>query len=196
MTLADKFTSSRLVFAPVFFIFYFLPQFFPSIGPALWTVPLLLILFAVSEFTDMLDGMIARKRGEVGDFGRLFDPFADTVTQITYFLCFVVDGIFPAFLFLIVLYREFGILFIRNLMLKRGIAQGARKSGKIKTILYISALSLALIASSMIRIGVDEKICHWLLFAAKTVFILSVVIAVVSFIDYLLIFLKNSEKKL
>jgi phosphatidylglycerophosphate synthase len=50
----------------------------------------------------MLDGMIARKQGEVSDFGKLYDPFADTLTQITYFLCFVIrwniSHVFPHYL--------------------------------------------------------------------------------------------------
>ena len=36
----------------------------------------------------MIDGMVARKRKEVSEFGKLYDPFADTLTQITYFFCF------------------------------------------------------------------------------------------------------------
>ena len=160
MTLADKVTSARLILAPVFFVVYLLPRFFPSIFAvlpppdgenvlfigALWTVPVLWILFIVSEITDMLDGMIARKQGEVSDFGKLFDPFADTLTQLTYFFCFVIDGILPSFLFLAVLYREFSILFIRNLMLKKGIALGARMGGKIKTVTYVLSGALALLA--------------------------------------------------
>ena len=138
----------------------------------------------------MLDGMVARKMKEVSDFGKLYDPFADTLTQLTYFLCFVIDGILPAVFFLIVLYREFGILFIRNLMLKRGITQGARIGGKIKTVLYIMAGGLALLASSVLRLDLGGELFRWFALAAKVVFALSVLIAVFSFIDYLLIYAK------
>ena len=195
MTLADKITTSRLVFAPLFFIIYLLPLFFPAIGPALWTLPILWLLFIVSEVTDLLDGKIARKRGEVSDFGKLYDPFADTLTQITLFLCFVVDGILPAFLFLLVIYREFSILFIRNLLLRRGITLAARMGGKIKTVSYIIAVGVALLASSVIRLGWAGEFYRWFLVAAQVIFALSVIIAIVSFIDYFLIFLKNSDKK-
>ena len=195
MTLADKITTSRLVFAPLFFIIFLLPRFFPSIGPALWTLPILWVLFIVSEITDMLDGKVARKRGEVSDFGKLYDPFADTLTQITLFLCFVVDGILPALLFLLVLYREFSILFVRNLLLRRGITLGARMGGKIKTVSYIVAVGVALLASSLIRLGWAAEFHSWFLVAAQVVFILSVLISIVSFVDYFIIFLKNSEKK-
>ena len=195
MTLADKITSSRLIMAPLFFVIYLLPRFFPSAVPALWTVPVLWILFVASEISDMLDGKVARKRGEVSDFGKLYDPFADTLTQITFFLCFVLDGILPAFLFLIVIYREFSVLFIRNLLLRSGITLAARMSGKIKTVIYIIAAALALLAYSLHHLGLGAEFYRWAVIAAKTVFIVSVVVSIISFIEYFMIFLKNSEKK-
>ena len=196
MTLADKFTSSRLIMAPLFFLIYLFPRFFPSVVSVIWTVPVLWLLFIVSEITDLLDGKIARKRGEVSDFGKLYDPFADTLTQITFFLCFVLDGILPAFLFLVVIYREFSILFIRNLLLKRGITLAARMSGKVKTVVYIVAAGMALLAASIYRLGVGDIFYRWAVIAAMVVFALSVIISVASFIEYFLIFLKNSEKKI
>jgi CDP-diacylglycerol--glycerol-3-phosphate 3-phosphatidyltransferase len=120
MTLADKITTLRLILAPFFFFVYLLPVLFPAgfVNGSHWTVPVLWILFICSETTDLIDGKVARKRMEVSDFGKLYDPFADVLVMITYFLCFVVTGILPAIFFLLVLYREFGILFIRILMMK------------------------------------------------------------------------------
>lgn len=207
MTLANKVTSARLVLAPVFFIIYLLPRFFPSVfavaplqeGGTLvfigapWTVPVLWILFLLSELTDLLDGIIARKLGEVSDFGKFFDPFADTLTQVTYFFCFVIDGILPPLLFLAVLYREFSILLIRNLMLKKGITLGARIAGKIKTVTYILAGALALLASSVVRLGMDIGLYRGLTLAAELVFIISVVIAVLSLLDYVSVYRKTGN---
>jgi len=156
-----------------------------------WTVPVLWLLFVLSEITDFLDGIIARKRGEVSDFGKFFDPFADTLTQVTYFFCFVMDGILPPFLFLAVLYREFSILFIRNLMLKKGVAMGARMAGKIKTVTYVLAGALALMASSVVRLGGDAVLYRGLTIAAVAVFIVSVIIAFISFFDYVSVYSKT-----
>jgi len=203
MTLADKFTSARLVMAPAFFVVYLLPGILPSfvalpaalpLGGAAWTVPVLWALFVVSEITDMLDGMVARKRAEVSDFGKLFDPFADTLTQVAYFLCFVIDGILPPILFLAVLYREFSMLFLRNLMLKKGITQGARLGGKIKTVTYILAGALALLASSALRLGLDGELYRALVIAARAAFGLSVIFAFVSFLDYFSVYKKTLAK--
>jgi CDP-diacylglycerol--glycerol-3-phosphate 3-phosphatidyltransferase len=187
MTLADKITSLRIVFAPFFFLVYLLPSFFPAwfAGGEQWTVPVLWFLFIVSEITDMIDGKVARKRNEVSDFGKFYDPFADTLVQLTYFLCFVMDRVLPVFLYLVVLYREFSILFIRNLMLKKGVAMGARKGGKIKTVAYISAGAFALASSSAVRLGLDPRIGRGLGFAAVAVFALSVLAAILSLGDYI-----------
>jgi CDP-diacylglycerol--glycerol-3-phosphate 3-phosphatidyltransferase len=185
MSLANKITLSRIILAPVFFVIFLLP------GKQAWTVPVLWFIFIVSELSDMLDGMAARKQNEVSDFGKLFDPFADTFMQLTCFFCFVVDGIFPAGLFLLVIYREFSILFIRNLMLKKGVTLGARMSGKIKTVFFFFSGGAALLTDSLQRLSIFVNFIPLLKTATLVIFIVSVVISIASFIDYLIIFKKN-----
>jgi CDP-diacylglycerol--glycerol-3-phosphate 3-phosphatidyltransferase len=192
MTLANKLTFLRVILTPVFFIIYFLPGFFPALfnhGSA-WTIPVLWFVFILSEITDLFDGLAARKLNQTSDFGKLFDPFADTLMQITCFLCFVIDGIFPAILFLLVIYRELGVLFIRNLMLRKGISLGARIGGKIKTVAYIIAGGAALLTVSIQRLEIHDFLFPHFKTGALVIFIISVVISIISFIDYLIVFLK------
>jgi CDP-diacylglycerol--glycerol-3-phosphate 3-phosphatidyltransferase len=194
MTLADKVTSVRLVFAPCFFIVYILHiivPFWVSAAPA-WTVPVLWGLFFIIEITDLIDGKVARRRNEVSDFGKLFDPFADTLVWITFFLCFVVDRILPVIPFLVILYREFGIIFLRNLMLKKGIAMGARKGGKIKAFGYMFTGIAALLASSVRRLGIGGPYFDTLRTAALALFIVSVLISLISFADYVSVYKQAS----
>jgi CDP-diacylglycerol--glycerol-3-phosphate 3-phosphatidyltransferase len=196
MNLADKVTSLRLILAPFFFILYLFPEIglFSWVSDDLrWTVPVLWILFILSEITDLLDGKIARARHEVSDFGKLFDPFADVLVRITYFLCFVIDGILPALLFLVVLYREFGIQFLRNLMLKKGVVLGARKGGKLKAVTYMLAGAVALLAASAARFGLDDAVILPLRTGAVVIFLISVVISVISFIDYVSVYNKTGK---
>jgi CDP-diacylglycerol--glycerol-3-phosphate 3-phosphatidyltransferase len=195
MTLADKVTSLRIILAPLFFIVYF--WFAPP--PALYWLPVLLLwfIFILSELTDMFDGMAARKMGEVSDFGKLFDPFADTLVQLTFFLCFVMDGILPLFLFIFVLYREFSILFVRNLMLRKGVAMGARMSGKVKTVTYIATEALALAADSVRRLsplfGDKTGVFPVLLWTARVLFVVSVLFSILSFADYVKVYRKAGQ---
>jgi CDP-diacylglycerol--glycerol-3-phosphate 3-phosphatidyltransferase len=192
MTLADKITSLRIIAAPLFFVVYFWFSL-PSLS---WLPVLVLwVIFIIAELTDMFDGMAARKRGEVSDFGKLFDPFADTLVQLTFFLCFVMDGILPLFLFILILYREFAILFLRNLMLRKGIALGARWGGKIKTVSYIVTEALALAADSVRRLplfGAETGLFKGLLWTARGVFVVSVLFSLLSFADYVKVYRNSS----
>lgn len=193
MTTADKITSLRLILAPLFFIVYLLPEFFPAgfAGGSQWTVPVLWLLFIVSEITDLVDGRVARKRGEVSDFGKLYDPFADVLVRMTYFLCFVVTGLLPVVLFLVILYREFGILFIRILMMKKGVAMGARKGGKLKAVAYMAAGAVALLAISVERLDAPETLFRLFRAGALVIFVISVIISVISFVDYFVLYRKT-----
>jgi len=199
MNFADKLTFSRIILAPVFLVLYLLPNTSP-----LWAVPVLIFLYVTSQVTDYLDGWVARKYNLISDFGKFFDPFADTLVQITFFLSFLVDGIwgsgiFPLILFLIVVYRELGILLIRNLMLRKGTTMGARKGGKIKTVAYIHTGGFALLVSCLERLSVYEilSILHLIIpyirITAFIVFIISVIISIISFVDYLLIYQKAEK---
>ncbi|MDR2536344.1 MAG: CDP-diacylglycerol--glycerol-3-phosphate 3-phosphatidyltransferase [Treponema sp.] len=197
MTLADKVTSIRLILAPFFFMVYLFPKiqfplWFPTVSedPG-WTVPVLWVLFILSEITDLLDGKIARSRKEVSDFGKLFDPFADVMVRITYFLCFVLDGILPAALLLVVLYRELGIQFLRNLMMKKRVAMGARWGGKVKAFAYMITGVAALLAASVQRFGVEGSVFSMLCTGAAVIFFISTVLAITSFIDYLSVYRKT-----
>jgi len=198
MNLANRLTFFRVILAPVFFIIYLIPRFFPSLSAEnmRWIVPALWIIFLVSEITDYFDGLAARKLSMTSDFGKLFDPFADTLMQITCFLCFIIDGIFPAWaaiLLLLLIYREFSILFIRNLMLKKGVTLGARMSGKIKTVTCIIAAGVTLLAVSLERLGIYNNILPYVKTTALVIFAVSVLLAVISFFEYLSIYQKTEK---
>jgi len=130
------------------------------------------------------------------DFGKFLDPFADTLMQITIFLCFIIDeifpgGILPVILFLLLVYREFAMLFLRNLMLKKGTTMGARMSGKIKTVSYIITASVALLILGLERSNLFVFLLPYIKIAALIIFAISVVISIISFFDYLVIYRKT-----
>jgi CDP-diacylglycerol--glycerol-3-phosphate 3-phosphatidyltransferase len=130
----------------------------------------------------------------VSDFGKFYDPFADTLVQLTNFLCFVMDGILPAVLFLPFMYREFSVLFMRNLMLRKGTVMGARMGGKAKTVVYIASCAIALIAASFKRLGQSGAVFEGFRIAAIALFLAGVVLAVISFFDYAAIYRKTKDQ--
>lgn len=153
MSVANFYSVLRIILAPVFFILFFLPQW-AGVGTVL-TAWVLFPLFVFMEFTDFLDGYYARKHNQVSDFGKLFDPFADVLANLTVLFSFVLSGYLPSLLFIVILYREMGIMFVRMLASRKGVAIGARKGGKLKTVLYIVAAGFSLLIESALRLGVS-----------------------------------------
>ena len=153
------------------------------------SVFILIPVFLFMEYTDYLDGFFARKNDEVSDFGKLFDPFADVLANMTVLLVFVLSGYLPAILFLIILYREMGIMFIRMLSIRRGVVIAARKGGKTKTVLYIVAAGFSLGIESLSRLDLSIGVAQKTLLQVNLVlYILAVIVSVLSFADYLRFF--------
>ena len=135
MNLPNKLTVIRLALVPVFLISFIISRNVPFLAVA--ATVLCFICYAVAEVTDLLDGKIARGRGLVTDLGKVMDPFADTLSHVTYFLCFLSYGIMPLWAFVIIMWREYGILFVRMLLAKyAGKSMPANIFGKSKTVLY------------------------------------------------------------
>ena len=125
MNIANFFTATRIGVAPLFVFIYYLPRY---AGITERTALLILIpLFIYMEFTDFLDGFYARKFKQVSNFGKLFDPFADVVANLTVLLAFMLSGYVPLPIFIIILYRELGILFLRMLARGNGITIAAKQ---------------------------------------------------------------------
>ena len=181
MTLADKLTASRLGLAPLFFAAY---EWGACFG-AVFQVVALWALFLAIEFSDLLDGLAARRTGTVSDFGKLFDPYADVFARITYFVCFALGGIMPAWVLIIILYRELSINFVRMLLAQRGIAMGARPGGKLKSATYMAAGAASLILASAEKVDLFPGIRAPFAVAIYALYILAALLALASFADYL-----------
>jgi Phosphatidylglycerophosphate synthase len=101
-------------------------------------------ILVLSGITDSLDGIIARKTGQITDLGKALDPLADKLTQIA-----VVGAMFverPYILPLLVLFigKELYLLISNVLLFKKDIfMDGAMWFGKLATaFFYISMLAL------------------------------------------------------
>ena len=187
MTKADKFTTVRLAFAPIFLVIYVLPELFPSIRFVSGCLLLPLLCFA--EFTDFLDGFFARKMNCVSDFGKLYDPFADVVLHLSSFFCYVHTRYMSFIVLLLLFYRETCMLFLRMVAAKKGVAVGARKGGKLKTVLYIATSFVCLTIDTFVRLGFDvtsvQSVCSMVVTVMS---VLCLIASYVSFADYLIAF--------
>jgi len=188
VNLPNKLTVSRLVMAPLFFIAYFLPGWVNAPNPDLlitisaWT---LIVLCIAIEMSDLLDGIIARRMNLITDLGKVLDPFADVISRITYFLCLAYSGIMPLWIFIIILYRELSVIFLRMIMMGRGVVMAANIWGKAKAVLYAVSGFAGIILAFLMRSMPDAE---WLSIYQSILFVLFVLTAaasVISFITYL-----------
>ena len=192
MNLSNSLTASRLIFAPIFFLVYFIPVWTDAFLQT--AVVLLWVIFFVSEFTDIFDGKIARARNEVSDLGKLLDPFADVIVRFTYFLCFTVAGVMPAWVVFVIMYRELGIIFLRMMMFRTGTALAARTGGKLKSVLYAIAAGVGLAVVSAQRFGMSPSVLSFLEVFAIVVYVAAVLFAVGSFVDYTIVYRRHIKQ--
>ncbi len=189
MNLPNTLTVARLFLAPVFFILYFLPDWIG--GGAVVSTWLLLAVYAVIEATDLLDGYFARKLDLVTDIGKVMDPFADVFSRITYFVCFTVAGLMPPWVFLIILYRELGVTFLRMLMIRKGVVMAASVFGKIKAVIYAVSSILGILYTAALRFSVVEDWMSLLYIVMISTFIFGAAAALLSLGAYMKAVLKG-----
>ena len=97
------------------------------------------LVFALIELSDLLDGHAARSLGQESELGKVLDPFADSVSRLTYFVAFAGSGILPAWILLILIYRDVSVAYIRVIVSTRQVLLPARLSGKVKAWIYAAA---------------------------------------------------------
>ncbi|MBN1578257.1 MAG: CDP-alcohol phosphatidyltransferase family protein [Chitinispirillaceae bacterium] len=141
MNIALIFTLSRVVIAP-FFALLFILGYRRGSPLLIWAAIGCAIMI---ELSDMFDGMIARSRGEVTDFGKVCDPVADSVSRQTVFISFMVAGIIPLWLYLVFFYRDAFMQLMRIVCASSGIVLAARQSGKLKAIMQAIATFIVLL---------------------------------------------------
>lgn len=95
---ANILTLSRLVLIPAMLAFV-----------AHGHLALALVTYLVGGLTDVLDGWLARRRGDATDFGRMFDPVVDILFNMALFLSLFAAGLLPAWVLALIMTR-YGLL--------------------------------------------------------------------------------------
>lgn len=149
MNLANKLTLSRVAIIP-FFLLALLPQsFFLPEWVNGFSRPLALFLFIGAAITDYYDGVLARRHGWITNFGRLLDPLADKLIVMTAFVALVELDIFPSWMVILILCREFLITGLRTLAISQGKVLEADRWGKNKTVSQMTTIITALVFISL-----------------------------------------------
>lgn len=193
MSLPNILTLARIGLAPVLFVFIWLPEWTGQ-GQVAFTA-IALGIFLVSELTDLLDGMLARRNNQVSELGKLLDPFSDVISRITCFISFVALGLLHPALCLILLYREFSIVFVRMILAQRGTTLAASSGGKLKSLLYFFSCLSGLILLLLLRSGTGPDVSGAAGIVTTALFVASSILAVWSLVAYLRVFVQKLREK-
>ena len=137
MNISNKLTISRIFLTFIMMICLFMKGF---------TFKLLaLIVFIFAAVSDYLDGYLAKKRNEITNFGKFMDPIADKILTIAAFLAFVEMKLIPAWIVVIIIFRELLISGLRLTALSKGEVIAAEAGGKHKTVSQIVSIFTILV---------------------------------------------------
>ena len=166
MRAADQLTVARIIAAPLTVVL-FLANFQ---GHDYWATA----VFIAAMSTDWLDGRIARRRGHTSSLGSLLDPVADKLLVLSVLITLIDQDVFPAWMVVAIVAREFLVSGLRLAALERGVVIAARDLGKLKTWSQAVAAAVGGFAAAGLW---SDQVAWWALLVA-------VVLTWVSGLDY------------
>ncbi|MFS0725850.1 CDP-alcohol phosphatidyltransferase family protein [Paenibacillus sp. 1P07SE] len=100
-------------------------------------------VMAGAGLTDVLDGYLARRNGEVTRLGMMLDPLADKLMLITVFVSLVLSGMISWWAAIALLLRDLGMIVVSAYVHFRGkLTLPSNWMGKLTTVLLYVAITL------------------------------------------------------
>ncbi len=103
------------------------------------------VFFTISGLTDIADGFIARKFNLISNLGKLLDPLADKLTQISTLTSLVITNIIPIWILIIVLLKEFIMIVGASFLYGKDVVVYSKWYGKLATVLFYVAIVISLL---------------------------------------------------
>lgn len=165
-----------------------------------------IIVFSISGITDILDGAIARKFNFISDFGKLMDPLADKLTQLSMLFVLTIKHIIPFWIITIVAIKECLMVCGASFLYGKELVVSSKWYGKVATVLFYVAIVTSLVLKQfgsliMAKYNVETNSAPPLiLFADKPIYCIAIIMTIFSLIMYIKAFLvqgylKNKERK-
>jgi CDP-diacylglycerol--glycerol-3-phosphate 3-phosphatidyltransferase len=123
------------------------------------------IVFTAASLTDILDGWLARRRGEVSEFGKLVDPIADKILIVSAFIMLIDLRRLAPWMVTLIIAREFAVSGLRAHAGSRGLVIPARAAGKLKATLQVLAIIFLFAYRPLLGIPLD-RMGMWFFYAA------------------------------
>lgn len=147
MNLPNALTLARIFFVPL--LVAALVQGDGLHPPASSQFPnelLALGIFLAAAATDLLDGYLARRWGQITTVGTLLDPIADKLLISAALISLVQVRVVPASITIIIIGREFAISGLRSIAAAEGYIIKANDLGKTKLVGQVIAISLLMLS--------------------------------------------------
>ncbi len=100
-----------------------------------------LVLFGLVSATDWVDGLVARRTGQVSELGKVLDPVADRLAIAAGLISLVVRGAFPLWAAILILARDAVVLIVgAGLAAGKHVRVDVRWIGKVATFSLMCAI--------------------------------------------------------
>ena len=199
MNTPNKLSMLRIFLVP-FVLLFLLPVHIFSFEPAAWNLfiadygrIIAGIIFVIASLTDLADGKIARKYNLITNLGKFLDSLADKMLVISVLIALVDMGRISSVFVIIIVLREFMVTGIRLIASEKGVVMAAAMIGKIKTVTQMTAviylLFEQLLAMILIRLlpGMEAvQISGFITVTGNVLFFVSVIMTIISGLDYLI----------
>ena len=119
-------------------------------------------IFLAAAATDLLDGYLARRWGQITTVGTLLDPIADKLLISAALISLVQERAMPGWMAILIIGREFAISGLRSIAASAGYTIKASDLGKTKMVSQVVAVSLTMLAMRMPELRTAASICMWL----------------------------------
>ena len=181
-TIPNWLSYIRIALIPVFAVLFYNDHEIPA-----------LIILVASGLTDFFDGKLARKLNQVSDLGKLLDPVADKLTQITLAVVFYLEfsnssvELIKTFswIFLVFIIKELVMVVFGALMLVFGLRPVAAEFvGKAATMVFYIVMILIVMFGPDVGVLADKI---WTIpdKALLVMVIASAVLTVLAFFSYI-----------
>lgn len=152
-------------------VFLWMILYSPHVANRSFFLTVAFVLFVIAGFSDVFDGIVARRYNASTKFGRMIDPLVDKVLVCGAFACFAVVGLPTLFtwsptslaiihwgVLAILVTREVYVTVLRHFAESHGINFGAVTAGKIKMFLQTFAIGTVLIKAAHVQ---TAEWGHW-----------------------------------
>ncbi len=150
LNLANFLTLLRIAAIPVVVICFY--------SPLEYARPIAAELFGLAAVTDMIDGWVARRFGQMSRFGEFLDPVADKlmVAIVLVMLVQAQSGWFEDIIAMIIIGREITISALREWMATIGERANVKVSiaGKVKTTLQMFGIGFMIYRNPLFGIDI------------------------------------------